>query len=124
MFYNSLRSIEGTGELVAHSYAEHAEADALLRTLQTMDAMDLEWTKVAVKLKEGIEHHIAEEEGEVFAAAKQVLAPEEAEAMAEAFEAMKPEIKEGSFVGNTMDLLVNAMPARFAAPLREFMHRN
>jgi hemerythrin-like domain-containing protein len=123
VFYNSLRTIDGAKELVAHGYTEHMEAEAMLRTLQAMEMVDANWTKVAKKLKDGIEHHIEEEEGKIFTAAKQVLAEEEAEVMADVFETMKPEIREGGFVSNTMEMIVNMMPVRFSEPLRAFLHR-
>jgi hemerythrin superfamily protein len=123
IFYNSLRTIEGTKALVAHSYTEHLEAEALLRSLQTMDAMNIEWKKTAQKLKTALEHHIAEEEGRIFPAAKLVLMDEEARLMAQAFEQMKPEILEGSFLQSTLDFIVNVMPTRFANQLRDFIHR-
>ena len=122
IFYNSLRTIEGTKALVAHSYTEHLEAEALLRSLQTMDAMNIEWKKTAQKLKTSVEHHIAEE-GRIFSAAKLVLIDEEARLMAQAFEQMKPEIREGSFLQSTLEFIVNVMPSRFASQLRDFIHR-
>lgn len=123
VFYNPLKTIEGMDEVVNHGYAEHVEAEGYLRLLQTLDAADIEWLKVAEKLKESLEHHVEEEEGRIFEAAKTVLVEEEARLMAEAFEKMKPEIREGSFMSNTMDLIANLMPARFAEPLRSFTHR-
>lgn len=123
VFYNSLRTIDGAKELVAHSYAEHLEAETILRSLQAMEIVNADWTKLAMKLKEGILHHIEEEEGRVFEGAKKVLAVEEAQMMAQAFEKMKPEIRDSGFIENTMDLVVNMMPQRFAEPLRNFMHK-
>ena len=122
IFYNSLRTIDGAGELVAHGYMEHMEAEAMLRTLQAIDLVDVKWTALAQKFKDGIEHHIKEEESDIFSAARLVLAEEEAEMMAEAFEELNPQIREGSFVQTTMDLVANLMPSRFAAPLRTFVY--
>ena len=110
VFYNSLRTIDGAGGLVAHGYMEHMEAEAMLRTLQAIDLVDMKWTALAQIFKDGIEHHIQEEESDIFAAAKVVLAEEEAEMMAEAFEELKPQILEGSFVQTTMELDANLMP--------------
>jgi hemerythrin-like domain-containing protein len=120
VFYNPLKEIDGTQSIVMHGYAEHMEAETILRTLQAMNAVNVEWTALAKKLKDGIEHHIAEEENEIFAAAQQVLAVEEAELMADAFEKLKPEIRKGGFMQNTLDLIANLMPERLAAPIRSF----
>jgi len=70
-------------------------------------------------LKDSIEHHVREEEGKFFDAAKQLFIDEEAQAMAEAFEQLKPKIREGNIVQSTVDLIANLMPPRFAAPFRE-----
>lgn len=123
VFYNSLSTIPEAKDLVRHGYAEHMEAETLLRTLQGLDAVNAEWSKVAKKLQDGILHHIEEEEGEIFDAAKALLADVEAKMMAEAFEEMKPKIREGNFVQNALDLVANLMPDRFAIPLRNFIHR-
>lgn len=123
VFYNSLRSIDETKDLVMHGYTEHMEAEGMLRTLQAMEMVDANWNKVARKLKEAIEHHIEDEEGKIFTAAQAVLAVEEAEMMASAFEQMKPRVREEGFIANTFEMIVNLMPQRFAAPLRSFLHR-
>lgn len=123
VFYNSLRQIDEVKDLAWHGYGEHAEAESMLRTLQVMDKVDADFTAIAKKLKQALEHHIAEEEGKIFSAAKQVLAPEEAEAMADAFEQLKSEVKEESFMQTTLDMIANMMPQRFADRLRAFNHR-
>jgi hemerythrin-like domain-containing protein len=123
VFYNSIRSIATAKELILHGYEEHMMAEGLLRTLQLKDAMEADWRKTAQKLKAAIEHHINTEETEIFDAAKQLFTHQEAEMMAEAFEQLKPEVREGSFVQNTLDMIANLMPPRFAAPMRTFMHR-
>jgi hemerythrin superfamily protein len=123
VFYNSLRTIDGAKELIVHGYGEHMEAEAVLRSLQAMEVVNADWTKLAVKLKDDLEHHIKEEEEVIFEAAKQVLAVEEAQMMAVAFEQMKPEIRQGSFMQNTLDLIANVMPQRFSEPLRNLIHR-
>ncbi|MES2855526.1 MAG: hemerythrin domain-containing protein [Bdellovibrionota bacterium] len=123
VFYNSLRYIDEAKDLVRHGYQEHMEAEALLRTLQGMDALNADWTTVARKLKDAVEHHIEEEEGEIFAAAKQLLAEEEATAMAEVFEQMKPQVREEGFMKNTFDGIINTMPPRFIEPFRNFFLR-
>lgn len=122
VLYNSLRLIDETKDLVMHGYTEHLEAETLLRSLQAMDAVDANWTSIARKLKDSIEHHVDEEEGKIFSAAQQVLAKEEAEAMAEAFEQMKPEVRDGGFMQNTLDLVANMMPVRFSESIRNLTH--
>ncbi len=123
VFYNSLASIPEGKDLVSSGYAEHMEAETLLRDLQGMEGVGADWTKMAKSLEDALKHHISEEEGRIFQAARQLLADDEARMMGQAFEQMKPEVSEGGFLQNTLDLVANVMPRRFAAPLRSFAHR-
>jgi predicted DNA-binding protein len=47
--------------------------DLLMGELEQMDVTDERWGAKAVVMKENIEHHIEEEEGEMFAKARQVF---------------------------------------------------
>lgn len=118
VFYNSLREIKPAKELVSHSYTEHAQAEGLLRALQGMAIVNMEWKAAARKLKESVEHHIQEEEGKLFSAAKQLFLEQEAVEMARAFERMKPEVQKQGVMKNTIDMIANMMPARFSDSFR------
>lgn len=118
VFYNSLREIPDTKDLVGESYQEHAKAETLLRTLRGMATINADWTKGVRKLKEDLEHHIAEEEGPIFQAARQVLLEEETHQMAKAFARMKPEIQEQGAIKNTLEMVANLMPKRFSEKFR------
>lgn len=120
VLYNSLRSIEASKDLIMHSYEEHMEAEMLLHGLQLKAEIDADFRRDARKLKHAIEHHIMDEEGKIFSAAKQLLTEEEAEMMAEAFEQLKPKVMEESTFQRTLDVVANLMPTRFAGPLRTF----
>ncbi|NJM10272.1 MAG: hemerythrin domain-containing protein, partial [Bdellovibrionaceae bacterium] len=65
VFYNSIRAINTAQDLVWHGYEEHMEAEALLRTLQAADKIDVDSRKIAQKLKTVVEHHIREEEEKI-----------------------------------------------------------
>lgn len=112
VLYNSMRDLPAGKEVVAHAYQEHVEVETLLRSLQVTGAVGVNWVTGAQKLKEALEHHVAEEEGEVFNAAKKLFVEEEAVAMADVFNQMKPLIKKQSLVGTSMDMLVNMMPTK------------
>jgi hemerythrin-like domain-containing protein len=123
VFYNSLRTVNVAKDLALHSFEEHMEAEALFRSLLVMDRLHMDWRPTAEKFKLAVEHHIQEEESKVFSAARQLFTTQEAEMMAVAFERLKPEVREGSFVQNTLDMIANLMPPRFAAPMRTFTHK-
>lgn len=118
VFYNSIRAAASDNSKVMHSFQEHLEAEGLLRTLQFKDKTDLDWKETAIKLKEAIEHHIQEEEDEVFTQARGIFSEDEATMMGEAFQKLKGEVEEHGFVKNSFDLVVNLMPPRFVDKLK------
>ncbi len=119
VFYNALRAIDaGKGEAF-HGYQEHLMAETLLRTLQIMDTIGADWRKTCEKLRNALEHHIQEEETEIFAIAKANLTHQEAEMIGQAFETLKPQVQQEGFMKNTMDMLTNMMPPRFTSKLKD-----
>lgn len=120
VFYNSLREFDRAKEKIGHSFKEHMKAETLLRTMQVKEKIAANWEKSARDLKEAIEHHIAEEEGEIFGYARQFFTEQEATMMNDAFLKLKGEAKEAGFMKNSMDLVVNLMPPRFTNRFREF----
>lgn len=114
VFYNSLRSVPVVGGEAWHGYREHMMAETLLRTLQVAETIDAGFLTVANKLKDTLEHHIQEEETELFNLARGVVTEEEATQMAGAFETMKAKVQEKSAVGSTIEMIANMMPKRFS----------
>lgn len=123
VFYNTLRAVNADKKMVFHGYAEHMEAETLLRSLQVMDKMNLDWRKTAEKLKEAIEHHIQEEEADIFSEARSAFTSQEAEMMGQAFIDLKQQVAQQGVVKNTMDMVINMMPPRIADKIRSFGNR-
>jgi hemerythrin len=123
VFYNTLRSVPVVADEAMHGYREHMAAETMLRTLQVADKVDADFKGVAKSLKEALEHHIKEEEEEMFALAQGVVTPDEAEQMAQAFLALKPKIKEQSFMGTTVDMIANMLPPRFSQSFAKHHHK-
>lgn len=120
VFYNTFRAIDADRKLVFHGFQEHLEAEALLRTLQFMDRLNLEWKDTAKKLREAILHHVEDEETEIFDEAKRIFTKEEAEGMGEAFLQLKPQIAHDGLFKSTVEMVVNMMPPRLADKIRSF----
>ena len=120
VFYNTLRAVNADKGIVLHGYKEHLEAESLLRALQIMDKMDLDWKKTAQKLKDALEHHIQEEESTIFEEAQKAFTSEEAVVMCEAFESLKSEVSKEGPIKTTVDMVVNMMPPRIADKIRSF----
>lgn len=75
LFYPALREA-GAGDLIKEALDEHASMKQLLTELFTMAVDDPRWTDQVKALRQVVEHHVKEEEGEVFARARESF-PEE-----------------------------------------------
>lgn len=73
-----------------HSVAEHKEIDDLLRELADIPAQDIGWITRLRQLRHRYEHHIDEEEEEMFPAAARELPKRAEDKAAKVFEERKP----------------------------------
>jgi hemerythrin-like domain-containing protein len=85
LFYPKLEEHKDLKELVEHAYEEHDEARSLMSEVEGMDAGSKEWTSKLQKLQQSIQHHVEEEEGKVFSAAKKVFSNDQAQKMAQQY---------------------------------------
>ena len=76
-FYSKLMSKTWGQDAARHSVEEHAEMDDLLEELNEMDMSSSGWLNKFNQLKHDYEHHMDEEEDEVFGRAKEVIAEDE-----------------------------------------------
>jgi hemerythrin superfamily protein len=75
-----------TQELLAEAVEEHLAAKRILADLLTMSPGDEQFDAKVKVLKEQIEHHVDEEEDELFPQVRETLAAEELEALGEQME--------------------------------------
>ena len=73
IFYPALKAHPEAKEIVLEGYEEHAVVDRLMGELEELSVEDETWGPKAKVMKENIEHHIEEEEGEMFEQARQVF---------------------------------------------------
>ena len=73
IFYPELKAHPKARDIVLEGYEEHHVVDLLMSELESLDVSDEKWGAKAIVMKENIEHHIEEEEGEMFAKARQVF---------------------------------------------------
>jgi hemerythrin-like domain-containing protein len=73
IFYPALKSHPKAKDIVLEGYEEHHVVDLLMGELEDLDVADESWGAKALVMKENIEHHIEEEEGEMFKQARQVF---------------------------------------------------
>ncbi len=83
IFYPELKAHPKAKDIVLEGYEEHHVVDLLMGELEQLDVTDESWGAKAVVMKENIEHHIEEEEGEMFQKARQVFDKDELEALGE-----------------------------------------
>ena len=89
IFYPALKEADETHDVVLEGYEEHAVVKRLLRELDELSKDDETWGAKLKVLQENVEHHVEEEEGEMFPSARKVLSAEEVEALGERLEAAK-----------------------------------
>lgn len=83
IFYRPLEKFKETKDEVEHGKEEHQEAEMLLDELTDEELKGSAWQQKFIKLKEAVEHHIKEEEEEVFNDAHKVLDGQTEEVMEE-----------------------------------------
>lgn len=81
IFYPALEDSDETRDVTLEAYEEHRLVKQLLAELETEPKDTEEWTAKFTVLKENIEHHVEEEEGEMFKNARKVLSEEEIETL-------------------------------------------
>jgi len=79
IFYPALKEHPRAKEIVLEGYEEHNVVDTLMGELSALPFDHETWGPKAKVMKENIEHHVEEEEGEMFSKARQVFDKEELE---------------------------------------------
>lgn len=121
VLYNLLRDLDQSKDVVMHSFQEHVKAETLLRALQVSETVHIKWQSGVEKLREELNHHIEEEEGKVFSAAKKVLSEQEAQLLGKAFQEAKSKVG-SNFLSSQFELLMNLMPQRFRQSFMKHMN--
>lgn len=81
VLYPALRDHPKSKEIAYEAYEEHHVVDEILAELEMTPTDDPQWAAKFTVAKENLEHHIEEEEGEMFPKARQILSDEELEEM-------------------------------------------
>ena len=89
ILYPVLEKAKETHEISLEAYEEHKVVKQLLSELESEPKDAEEWTAKFTVLKENVEHHVEEEEGEMFKKARRVLSEEEIEELGTRLEEAK-----------------------------------
>jgi hemerythrin superfamily protein len=91
IFYPTLKQHPKAKDIVLEGYEEHNVVDMLMGELDRLPVEDEIWGPKAKVMIENIEHHVEEEEGEMFSKARQVFDRDELEQLGQAMEKRKTE---------------------------------
>lgn len=89
IFYPAVEKPEETHDLTLEAYEEHKVVKTLLAELSGAKSATDEWQAKAKVLRENVEHHVDEEENELFDKADDALSDEEIELLGERMAAEK-----------------------------------
>jgi hypothetical protein len=89
VFYPALKDHKKAKDIVLEGYQEHHVADVVFAELEETPVGSDIWKAKMKVLKEGLEHHIEEEEGEMFKKARAVFDKSELDELGERMQAVK-----------------------------------
>ena len=92
-FYPAVRA-KKTKDILLESLEEHLGIKRVLADLMKVDASDETFDAKIKVLKEQVEHHVEEEESDLFPKAKKLLSSEELDALAQEMTAEQTELEE------------------------------
>jgi len=93
IFYPVLKKSEETRDITMEGIQEHHVVKVLLGELDAMGVGSETWTAKLKVLKENVEHHVEEEEGDMFKKAREVLSKEQLEELGALMEQEKQQQK-------------------------------
>ena len=89
IFYPALENKQPSREITLEAYEEHKVVKDLLAELAAGRAADEEWDAKLKVLRENVDHHVEEEEGELFDKANDVLSDDDIERLGNEMEVEK-----------------------------------
>jgi hemerythrin superfamily protein len=92
-FYPAVQE-KKTEDMVLEAFVEHTSIKRLLADMLEADPAEPAFDAQVKVLKEQVEHHVKEEEGELFPAAKKVLSEDELMAIAQEMMAVQAELED------------------------------
>jgi len=94
IFYPELKAHPKAKDIVLEGFEEHHVVDLLMSELEALPVEDETWGAKALVMKENVEHHIEEEEGEMFKTARSVFERDELEDLGARMETRKTQAKQ------------------------------
>jgi len=89
IFYPELKAHPKAKDIVLEGFQEHHVVDLLMGELEDLDVADETWGPKAKVMQENIEHHIEEEEDDMFVKTRQVFDEAELQELGQRMQARK-----------------------------------
>ncbi|MBW3594924.1 MAG: hemerythrin domain-containing protein [Actinobacteria bacterium] len=93
LLYPTLKEHGKTKEVSLEGYEEHHVVNEIMAELEETAVDDERWAAKFAVMKENVEHHIEEEEGEMFKKGRQVLDQDQIDALGDRMEQRKKELQ-------------------------------
>ena len=94
IFYPAIKQAAETREIVLEGFEEHHVVKMLLKELESMPVDTEQWAAKLKVLQENVEHHVEEEEGEMFPKSQDVLSEDEINRLGVRMEELKNQLKQ------------------------------
>lgn len=94
IFYPALKEHPKAEDIVLEGYEEHHVVDVVMAELEGLPVDHESWGAKAKVMKENVEHHMEEEEGEMFKQARSVFDADELQELGERMAARKAQAQE------------------------------
>ena len=89
IFYPALKAHPKTKDIALEGYEEHHVVDMVMAEIEGLPFDDEKWGAKFKVMKENIEHHIEEEEGDMFVKTRQVFDEDDLDALGRRMQARK-----------------------------------
>jgi hypothetical protein len=93
ILYPALKEFAKTKDIALEAYEEHHVVDSILSELEQTPVGDETWAAKFSVMRENLEHHIEEEENEMFKQARQVMDEGELSELGDRMEARKEQLQ-------------------------------
>lgn len=88
-FYAALSTLPEISDRIEEALEEHVDIDELLQEMDEIESDSETFMAQLAELREEVEHHVGEEENEIFARARELLTDEQAEKIGAEMQAQK-----------------------------------
>jgi Hemerythrin HHE cation binding domain len=95
ILYPALKEFAKTKDIALEAYEEHHVVDMVMAEIKETPVEDETWAAKFTVVKENLEHHIEEEEGEMFKQARQVMDEAELNELGDRMAARKQQLMAG-----------------------------